>query len=272
MTKFLCATCGTQFPDSARAPESCPICEDERQFVGWNGQEWTSLEELQSGGEYANEIRKEEKDLYSIITRPEFAIGQRAFLVQTPRGNVLWDCLPYIDRKTIDEVKKLGGIALIAVSHPHYYSSMVEWSESFGDASIYLHELDKKWVMNPSENIKFWNGESTLTPIRGIKLANLGGHFDGGTVLHWPGGAEGRGVILSGDIITVAHDRRFASFMYSYPNLIPLSERKINEIARRVGKFKFDRLYGAFEGQKIKSNASEAVKKSAKRYVDHIRD
>jgi hypothetical protein len=49
-------------------------------------------------------------------------------------------------------------------------------------------------------------------------------------VLHWAGGAEGRGALLSGDIILVAPDRMHVSFMYSYPNHIPLPASAIERI------------------------------------------
>ena len=42
----LCVTCGTQFPPADHSPERCPICEDERQFVGLQGQQWTTLDKL----------------------------------------------------------------------------------------------------------------------------------------------------------------------------------------------------------------------------------
>ena len=100
---------------------------------------------------------------------------------------------------------------------------------------------------------------------------NLGGHFDGGTVLHWEGAADGRGVVLSGDIMQVVPDRRWVSFMYSYPNLIPLPEGKVKQIAGRITKFRFDRIYGAFEGREIKRDGYEAVQKSATRYIQRIR-
>ena len=41
-------------------------------------------------------------------------------------------------------------------------------------------------------------------------------------MLHWPAGANGKGALLTGDIIQVVQDRRYVSFMRSYPNLIPL--------------------------------------------------
>ena len=91
---------------------------------------------------------------------------------------------------------------------------MVEWADRFG-IPIYLHEADREWVMRPSERITFWSGE-TYPLSDGMTLLRLGGHFPGGTVLHWKQGAGGKGVLLSGDIIQVVADRRWVSFMYSY--------------------------------------------------------
>ena len=128
-TPYLCITCGTQFSESARPPTHCPICEDERQYVHPDGQQWTTMGELRSS--HKNIIKPEEAGLYSINTAPKFGIGQRAFLIQTAKGNILWDCVALIDDATIARVKELGGIAEIAVSHPHYYTAMVEWSRAF---------------------------------------------------------------------------------------------------------------------------------------------
>jgi hypothetical protein len=270
LPEFVCVTCGTQYPESKTTPVSCHTCQDERQYVGWNGQEWTTLEDLRSGG-YRNVIRNEEDEgLYSIITKPEFAIGQRAFLLDTPDGIILWDCLTYVDRETIDKIHDMGDLKLIAISHPHYYSSMVEWSKSFGNIPIYLHELDRRHVVHNSGNINFWRGES-VSPMKGISLVNLGGHFDGGTVLHWTGGADGKGLVLSGDIISVVQDRTWVSFMYSYPNLIPLPVDKIEQIWDRIEKYKFEKLFSAFEGRQILSEAREDVRRSAERYIAHIK-
>jgi glyoxylase-like metal-dependent hydrolase (beta-lactamase superfamily II) len=218
---------------------------------------------------FQNKIREVETDLYSILTNPEFGIGQRAFLVRTSKRNILWDCISYLDSKTLEKINELAGIDMIAISHPHYYSSMNEWSEAFGGVPIYIHELDSKWVAYPSKNVVFWKGITT-SPNPEITLVNLGGHFEGGTVLHWPRGAKGKGILLSGDIISVAMDRRWTSFMYSYPNLIPLSKAKIEQIRDRITRFHFEKLYSAFEGKEINHDALGAVKRSAKRYIEHI--
>src|SRR5207244_7139620 len=94
-----------------------------------------------------------------IGTKPEFAIGQRALLMQSPAGNLLWDCISLLNDKTSAELKTRGGIRAIAISHPHFYSSMVEWAEHF-DAEIYLHAADRRWVMRDSPGRALWRGST----------------------------------------------------------------------------------------------------------------
>jgi hypothetical protein len=263
MTTFICVTCGTQFEETLAPPERCPICEDERQYIGWNGQQWTTLEDLRQG--HRNTLRSIEPGLTGIGTEPGFAIGQRALLVQTPQGNLLWDCISLIDDASMEAIRLLGGIQAIAISHPHYYSSMVAWSQAF-HAPIYLHQADREWVMRKDVVIHFWDGE-TLPLFGGLTLIRCGGHFAGGTVLHWPAGANGKGALLSGDIIQVVSDRLFVSFMYSYPNLIPLPASQVNRIVAAVEDLPYDRIYGAWWERVVQCDAKIAVEKSAKRYI-----
>ena len=267
MPKYLCVTCGIQFPESDGPPERCPVCEDERQYVGWDGQQWTTLADMQ--GRFRNAVREEEPGLHSLHTEPKIGIGQRAFVVRTGKGNILWDCVPQLDDDTVKAVKALGGLAAVAVSHPHYYTTMVEWSHAFGKVPVHLHEADRKWVMRPDPVIKFWKG-ATKELFGNLKLVNTGGHFEGFQVLHWPAGAKGKGVLLSGDQPQVCRDRRWVSFMYSYPNLIPLPARAIRRIAAALKPLEYERLYGAFPGLNVVRDARGAVERSAARYLRAI--
>ena len=85
MTSYICATCGVQFAPTEGPPQRCPICEDERQYVGWSGQRWTDLDELRK--KHHNDVR-DDSGLTGIGTEPSFAIGQRALLVRAPHGNL----------------------------------------------------------------------------------------------------------------------------------------------------------------------------------------
>src|SRR3954471_208849 len=254
MERFICVTCGTQFAESDRPPPSCPICTDQRQYVGRDGQRWTTLEEL--AADHTNAIR-DEHELVGIGTEPSFAIGQRALLVPFGDTNILWDCITLLDDDTAAEVERRGGIAAIAISHPHYYSGMVEWAHRF-DCPIRIHAADAEWVMRPDDAIEPWEGE-ILELGHGITLIRGGGHFPGGTVLHR---AEGAGALLTGDIVQVIPDRTHVAFMWSFPNYVPLPEDEVRAIGARLAPFGYDSIHGAWWGTVIPAGARDVVERS----------
>jgi glyoxylase-like metal-dependent hydrolase (beta-lactamase superfamily II) len=263
MSNFICVTCGNQYAETEKPPLHCPICEDERQYVNPAGQSWTTLEDMQR--EHSNVLRPLEPGLTEIVTEPKFAIGQRALLVQGPKGNVLWDCVSLIDDSTVEAVEALGGISALAMSHPHLFGSMVEWSHRFGKAPIYLHSDYKDWIQRPDPVIEFWEGDEHDLD-QAVSLYRCGGHFTGSTVLLWPDGAAGRGALLSGDTLYVAPDRRHVSFMYSYPNYIPLAGPTVDGILDKLVPLEFDRIYGHFRNLEIEADAKAAIRRSAIRY------
>lgn len=267
LNHYICETCGVQYERSIEVPEECKICGEERQYISSTGQTWTTLDKMIEEGTYKNNIHFEEGRLYSINTNPGFGIGQTAYLLKEKEFNLLWDCITYLDQTTIRQIEDLGGIDAIALSHPHYYSSQVEWAEAF-NAPIYIHEDDREWVTRPSEHIIFWSGESFELQ-EGIILQRIGGHFKGGTVLEWKNGNSQKGVLLTGDIIRVVADRQWVSFMYSYPNFIPLPSGNVERISSRIKECKFDKLYDAFN-RVIKEEAEQRVQKSASRYMEAL--
>ena len=268
MPLWTCEQCGAQFPDSAAPPQSCPVCEDERQYVNWKGQQWLSRETL---AERHRIVWRDDLGMTGMGLEPAFAIGQRALMVPGRDGCVMWDCIPLATREAVDHVRSLGGLKAIAVSHPHYYGAVADWSEAFGGAPIYLHGDDRQWVTRPHPAIVPWTGDSHRIS-DGIVLVRTGGHFAGGTILHWRAGVEGRGALLTGDIAMVAMDRRSLSFMYSFPNYIPLNAKSVQAIARAVAPLAFDRIYGAWWGKNIEAGAKAAFDASVRRYLAAIAD
>jgi cell wall assembly regulator SMI1 len=101
----------------------------------------------------------------------------------------------------------------------------------------------------------------------GVTLVRCGGHFEGGTVLHWAGGAGGHGVVCAGDILTVCTDRKWLSFMRSYPNFIPLSARAVEHIGAALAPFAFETIYGHYFNRVIAQDAKHVLAKSVERYV-----
>jgi hypothetical protein len=141
MEHWMCITCGTQYPASTQPPQGCPICLDKRQYVRHEGQAWTTIATMQKDG-FHNTLRPLEPGLTGIGTEPAFAIAQRAMLLQTEQGYVLWECISLLDDETVAVVQQLGGIQAIAISHPHFYTSMIDWAILF-DAPIFLHEANR---------------------------------------------------------------------------------------------------------------------------------
>lgn len=265
MTGSICTTCGVQ---QSGTPDRCPICEDERQFVRDGGQQWTDADNLRHG--HKNAWREEAPGIFSLITEPRFGIGQRAFLIRTPEGNILWDCITLLDDATRALIDAMGGLTSIAISHPHYYSTIADWGRTFG-VPVHVHADDREWIQQPDDVLNFWHGE-TLALAGGATMIRCGGHFDGASVLHVPHVMKGRGALFSGDTIQVVFDRRHVSFMRSYPNLIPLSARAVRRIVDAVDPYDYDAVFGAFPGRAIPTGGKEAVRRSADRYIEAISD
>ena len=264
MPRWICTACGTQFPDARTPTAVCPICADDREPPNRNDVLWTTLPDLVAT-ERRVRIVAHEPALTGIGTEPGFAIGQRPILAQTPSGNVLWDCMAWLDDEVERAVRERGGLAAIAVSHPHFHTTMTEWADRF-DVPIWLHEDDRAWVMRPSERVRFWAGE-THPLLPGATVVRLGGHFPGSTVLHWEHAADGRGVLLTGDTIMPVPASGWATFLYSYPNSLPLPAAEVRRIRDAVAPYAFDRLYAGWFDQELIGGADRAVRASADRYL-----
>jgi hypothetical protein len=265
----VCATCGAHLPGDAEPPEICPVCADPRQYVpAATGQRWLRHSELARS--HRTRVELVDPDLFGVGVEPKFAIGQRALLVRTPEGNLLWDCVPLVDANAIALLGALGGVDTIAVSHPHFYTGVALWAEALG-ARVLLHAADREHLHTPSERVSFWDGERHPLP-GGATLVRGGGHFAGGTMLHWPAGAGGRGALLVGDILQVIPDRTHVGFMWSYPNLVPLPAREVRRVVASLEGLAYDRIYGGWWDRVIPSGGQAVVARSAARYERALRE
>jgi hypothetical protein len=260
---FICTTCGMQYAASPVPPTRCVICEDERQYVNPQGQTWTNQSRL--GENHRNIIAWVAPDLFHLHTEPPFGICQRAFLVRTPAGNCLWDCISLIDEETMEHINALGGLQAIAISHPHFYAAMVDWSQAFGGVPVYVHQSDQVWVQRPDPVIHFWKG-NTLDLGGNLKVIRTGGHFPGSCVMLWRAGAGGKGILLSGDSVYVNPDRKSVSVMYSFPNLIPLRKSAVEGIQAALAGYEFEQIYAAFD-KNITENGRQVLDQSLYRYL-----
>jgi glyoxylase-like metal-dependent hydrolase (beta-lactamase superfamily II) len=260
----ICETCGTQYAQSTAVPDNCPVCEDERQYVGWNGQSWTTLGALRAS--HALRI-EDDGGLLGIGIAPDFAIPQRALLLPTDAGNILWECVSLVTDEAVAVLKARGGVDRIVISHPHFYAAMAEWSEALGNVPILLHAADRAWVRRPSPNIEFWSGDAHRLSDT-VSLIRCGGHFPGSTALHWREGPRSGGALFPGDALQVVLDRRHVAFMYSYPNHVPMRTSDVRSMRERLAGFEFEDVFGYTWGRNIVGGARAAVDASFDRFIE----
>ncbi|GLA68817.1 hypothetical protein AtubIFM55763_007017 [Aspergillus tubingensis] len=295
----ICTTCGTQF-STPTPPTPCPICDDPRQYLPPTGQDYTTLRALRAPNHEPqlknilaplnpNSTTTTSNKIYTLHTTPKHCIGQRAFLLLTPHGNILWDCIPYLDTETITNINALGGISAIIISHPHYYATHLVWAEAF-NCPVYLSSEDREWVMrvdtSSNTNIAggsgnarqiFWDGQEVeVLPGSGVIGVKTGGHFPGSSVLWWKDEkvmflADTIGTIPSGVGDYGDRGRREGTasytFMWSYPNMIPLPPDDVHGIWKALKHTEFDRAYGAFMGMDTVGDCKKRVLDSAKIFV-----
>lgn len=264
-TAWICVTCATQYAPSDMPPASCPVCEDDRQYVDWNGQQWTTHAELQK--QYKLRIGDDD-GLLAIAVDGAFAIPQRLLHLRTDAGNILWESLGLVTDEAVDALRKAGGVDRIVISHPHFYSSMVEWSKALGGVEILLHEADKDWVRRPSDRINYWRGD-LLKLSNDVTLINTAGHFDSSTALHWAKGPRGQ-TLFSGDSPHVTQDRRQVTFMHSVPNFTPMAPSAVRRMQRVLAPFDFDDVYGYSWGRNLLGNGRAIVDASFDNYLKRV--
>lgn len=265
---WLCENCGIEHEDAAAPPAGdCVICADDRQWVRHGGQRWTTHAEV--AARHTFELREHEPDLVEIRVTPSFGIGHTGLALRTPAGALLWEPPGLFTEELVRAITEaVGEVRAVTASHPHLVGAAVSWAETLG-VPYYVAAADRRWVRRPSDAIAFW--ERRATPLPGLELVQTGGHFPGSAVLHWPAGADGRGVLLVGDTIAVGADRTMMSFMRSFPNSIPLPERLVRQIVRIVDSLEFDRIYGGFRGV-VEKDAKTLLRTSAERYIGWLRD
>lgn len=114
-----------------------------------------------------------------------------------------------------------------------------------------------------------WEGERKAL-FGGLTLIRCGGHFEGATVVHWADGERGAGSLLVGDVIQVVADRRYVSFMRSYPNYVPLPASEVTRIVRAVEPYRYERIYGAWWDAIVDADGQGSIRRSAERYLRAI--
>lgn len=177
------------------------------------------------------------------------------------------DLIPILDQPTIDKIMELGGLEAIVISHPHYYSTWVDWSRTFR-CPVYVGAPDKEWlerVDTPGAELRFLTETTTSIPVRGKDLSLnaivAGGHFPGSLLLHYQNMLFIADTIFAvpsaTDPVPGRPGKISFTFWYSVPNRIPLDPDEIYRIWLLVKNLEFETAFGAFEGMDIYTMENE---------------
>jgi len=260
---MICETCGVKRTRDVEITV-CPICADERQYIPVGDQKWTSLEDVSVKRNFL--VIERQADLFEIRVTPEFGIGQRMFFVKTKQGGYLWDCVPLVDQDIANFFRAHGGVRGMAISHPHFYSSMKNWAELLS-IPVYTHKNDAVWLGEQFDTLVKWSGRE-LELADDIKVFCAGGHFEGSCVMHVASAQAP--YLLSSDTIAPNVDRKTVSFMRSFPNRVPLGLAKLDGIQTAMNGLSFEKIFGAFPGAEVLSDGREAFDFSMARYKSSI--
>ncbi|KAK3717798.1 hypothetical protein LTR37_005569 [Vermiconidia calcicola] len=262
---ILCNECGTQYPLTEDAGKD--ECKDPRQYVPATGQAFTTLAKLRAKGHKNVWYHySKNRNVWWVRTEPQFAIGERAELIITPSGNVLWDLIPFLDQETVDKINWIGGLKAIVISHPHYYSTWADWSRTF-ECPVFVGAPDESWIEcrdTPGADIRLLSDVYTpILPgvIPGVTAILVGGHFPGSLLLHWDGilfNADTFFTVPSGtNPVPGKPGVQSFSFFWSIPNRIPMHPDDILGIWHKVKSLHFHTCMGAFKGQDVRTLDNE---------------
>src|SRR5262249_14449245 len=161
---------------------------------------------------------------------------------RTGHGNILWGCITLIDDASVRTIHALGGLTAIALSHPRYFSSVIEWSRAFGGIPVHVHAALRRWLMRSDAAVDFWDGNECSLP-GDVTLVHVGTYVEGGTLLHWPAGADGAGALLTGDVMQIVKQGTRVGLLANSRDLVPRSAEGVRKLISAIDRFRFDALY-----------------------------
>ncbi|TKX23442.1 hypothetical protein C1H76_4510 [Elsinoe australis] len=268
---IICVACGTQYDVTYKQGlERCKICDDPRQFIPPSGQQWTSLG--REKGKHENKWEQDASDdrIWHLYADPKLGIGERASLIKTPHGNIIWDCFAYLSQDLVDFVR---GCAALVISHPHFYTTHLVWAQLL-HCPIYVHSADSEWLSRPCPPSlqRHLITSPTQEILPGVTAIQTGGHFPGSMVLHYD-----RHLFVADSIMTQPaaytpeprpEGMGAYSFMWSIPNMIPLGPEGVKAIWDAVKGVEFSETHGLMMGMDVRHrDCKRWVLEGAKRQV-----
>ena len=220
MTVFLCRACGTSFPDAEAPPAALPdlrrraaVRAERRPGLDDRARRWPPGTATPGSSSSPGSL--------SLQTVPAFAINQRAFLVATPAGNLLWDCVALLDAATeaiVRGARRAGGDRDLAPALLHHDAGLGRGLRRAGATCT-----PPTGAGSCARTRRSGSGTATRLPVLpGVTAGAARRPLRRRHGRALGGGADGDGALLAGDILQVTPGAHGVSFLWSYPNMLPL--------------------------------------------------
>ena len=193
---YFCANCGFWQRHFER-PTSCPLCIDARHVLPQRG--WQFYDRAEAESRYPCFWGEVEPGVWRFWNDPVDGIGSSGYLLQTAGGNLAFEGCAVYSTAALDTIARLGGVQVLAASHPHSYGAIWQLQDRF-NPELALHPGDLNWSAALCVN---WPFDEQLEPLPGLELHLTAGHFDGHTVLF----DRARKILFCGDCLKFELDR-----------------------------------------------------------------
>lgn len=239
---YACTNCGhwQRWPG---VPQVCPVCADVRNALPLDGFAFLTAPEVDAlvtcswGPSPVPGVTE-------FACTPRFGLDSRGWVVETDDGLVGFECAPWYDDAALEELRRLGGLRVLAASHVHGYGALWRLQAELEPPVVCVGVRDLLWTKAFRVT---WPADDVLQLAPDLVLHRTGGHFDGHSVLH----DSRRGVLFCGDSLKVdlAEDGTplALSAHKAFHAQIPLSHGELREYLAVVGALDFGAVLTPFE-------------------------
>ncbi|MGB7405179.1 MAG: hypothetical protein WA906_05780 [Pacificimonas sp.] len=241
LSHYACENCGFWQLYFASPPD-CPVCTDVRNDLPADGWSWLAAKD--AVGAYRSEWREVAPDLLAFTTSPALGLAGTGWLLKRPEGNIAFEAAPFYDEAALNEIERLGGIAVLAASHVHGYGALWQLQQHFEPATVAIHIGDLQLTKAFQVTVPF---DDALAIDDDAQLIHVGGHYAGQSALH-----DARNERLyCGDMFKVDQDAAGKSEALSahkaFHKDIPLTHRELQQYRDRIAPLDFTSLCTPFE-------------------------
>ena len=237
---YACTNCG-HWQRYFSTPPFCPICADVRNDLPENG--WSFVTPGDLSARLTHHWREAIPGVWEFWSEPRFGLDSHGWLLIHPDGNVAFEAAPHYDDAQLAQIDRLGGIAVLAASHPHGYGALYQLQDRFSP-ELLIQKDDLQWTKAMRVT---WPYDETFVIHPGLTLHHTGGHYDGHAILH----DAGRRAVFAGDALKIDFSAdgapRAISCHKAYHKQIPLSRDELLRYRRVFGALDFSSVFTPFE-------------------------